>query len=111
MKDLSFITWNIDGLGEKNRKERTKAVIQTVLERNPDVVFFQEVIPETLAWLKAALDSKVMVDSLDQCFEVSYLMNAHIFVFSTYLATAKKEQVTLQLSCSSDRRCTETAFK
>ena len=74
MKDLSFITWNIDGLGEKNRKERTKAVIQTVLERNPDVVFFQEVIPETLAWLKAALDSKVLVDSLDHCFEVvSYL--------------------------------------
>lgn len=60
MKDLSFITWNIDGLGEKNRKERTKAVIQTVLERNPDVVFFQEVIPETLAWLKAALDSKYL---------------------------------------------------
>ena len=55
---LSFVTWNLDGIAEKNRKERTRSVVQTILERSPDVVFFQEVIPETLAWLKAALDTR-----------------------------------------------------
>jgi len=57
---LTFISWNIDGLSKKGLKERTQSVIQIVLERNPDIIFFQEVIPETLSWLKTALDIKYL---------------------------------------------------
>jgi len=60
MEALTFISWNIDGLSEKGLKVRTQSVIQTVLERNPDIIFFQEVVPETLGWLKTALDTKYL---------------------------------------------------
>jgi len=57
---FSFVTWNLDGIADKNRKGRTQAVIQVILQRSPDIVFFQEVIPETLAWLKTALDTRYL---------------------------------------------------
>ncbi|XP_042901699.1 tyrosyl-DNA phosphodiesterase 2 [Parasteatoda tepidariorum] len=44
---LKFITWNIDGLNEKNIKLRTKAVCKSILDEQADMVFLQEVVPET----------------------------------------------------------------
>lgn len=54
-RNLTFITWNIDGLDQKNIKIRTQAACKIVNELQADVVFFQEVIKET---------EKILVDSL-----------------------------------------------
>ena len=39
--------WNIDGLDDRNGHERTLAVCEKVREIQPDVLFFQEVIPHS----------------------------------------------------------------
>ncbi|XP_054707550.1 tyrosyl-DNA phosphodiesterase 2-like [Uloborus diversus] len=44
---LKFITWNIDGLNEKNLKLRTKAVAKNIISQQADIVFLQEVVPES----------------------------------------------------------------
>ncbi|KAG8187623.1 hypothetical protein JTE90_027033 [Oedothorax gibbosus] len=44
---LKFITWNIDGLNEKNLMLRTKAVCKTIISEQADIVFVQEVVPES----------------------------------------------------------------
>ena len=37
-----FLTWNIDGLDDKNIKERTMTVITDIQSNKFDVVFLQE---------------------------------------------------------------------
>ena len=44
---FTFLTWNIDGLDDKNITERTMDVINTIRRKMFDVVFLQEVISET----------------------------------------------------------------
>lgn len=48
---LKFITWNIDGLCEKNLKLRTKAVCKRIKNEQADLVFLQEIIPETAEYV------------------------------------------------------------
>lgn len=55
---FSLITWNIDGLDEKDRSERTSAVISTVRRLRPDVLYLQEVVPTTWDRLTSALESR-----------------------------------------------------
>ncbi|GBO35294.1 Tyrosyl-DNA phosphodiesterase 2, partial [Araneus ventricosus] len=45
--NLTFITWNIDGLNEKNLMLRTKAVCKAILNEQADIVFLQEIVPES----------------------------------------------------------------
>ena len=52
---LTFVTWNIDGLDQKNLKRRTRAVIETLNNVGADIVFLQEVIPETFSYLESKL--------------------------------------------------------
>ena len=54
---ISFISWNIDGLSEKNVKQRTMAVVETIQTRKVDIVFLQEVISQTYDILKSNLSS------------------------------------------------------
>ncbi|XP_077990781.1 tyrosyl-DNA phosphodiesterase 2-like [Glandiceps talaboti] len=49
---LTLLTWNIDGLDERNITERTKAVCATIKSHLPDIVYLQEVIPETFAYIE-----------------------------------------------------------
>ncbi|KAJ9581006.1 hypothetical protein L9F63_023817 [Diploptera punctata] len=44
---FKFISWNLDGLDERNLKKRTKAVCKIIFMEQPDIVFLQELIPET----------------------------------------------------------------
>ena len=44
---LKLLTWNIDGLDDRNVDERTLAVCEKVRELQPDVLFIQEVIPQS----------------------------------------------------------------
>lgn len=53
--ELTFITWNIDGLNPHNLKKRTKAVCVIIFENSPDVVFLQEVVPETFSYIENKL--------------------------------------------------------
>ena len=50
-----FLTWNIDGLDDKNIKERTMTVINDIQSKNFDVVFLQEVVSETYQLIKMHL--------------------------------------------------------
>uniref|UniRef100_T1IYM3 Tyrosyl-DNA phosphodiesterase 2 n=1 Tax=Strigamia maritima TaxID=126957 RepID=T1IYM3_STRMM len=54
-KSLKLVSWNLDGLDEKSLPKRTKFVCQIINCELPDVVFFQEVIPETLSLIEKYL--------------------------------------------------------
>ena len=53
--ELTFVTWNIDGLHPHLLKERTEAVIVTLTKMSADIVFLQEVIPETFSNIKSQM--------------------------------------------------------
>ena len=44
---MKLLTWNIDGLDDRNGHERTMAVCEKVRELQPDMLFIQEVIPHS----------------------------------------------------------------
>jgi len=52
---LTMVSWNIDGLDAHNLKKRTKAVCKILELEGADIVFLQEVVPETLSYLEAKL--------------------------------------------------------
>ena len=54
-EQLTFVTWNIDGLDQKNLKRRTRAVIETLTKISADIVFLQEVIPETFSYIESKM--------------------------------------------------------
>jgi len=54
-ESLAMISWNIDGLAEKNLKKRTKAVCKIIEMEKADIVFLQEVIPETFSYIEDKL--------------------------------------------------------
>ena len=47
--NLTVLSWNVDGLDERNILERTRNVCHIINNRKPDAVFLQEVITQTLA--------------------------------------------------------------
>ena len=48
---LRLLSWNIDGLDEKNTKERTEEVCRIILLKRPHLVFLQEIVSNTQAIL------------------------------------------------------------
>ena len=69
--EFRFITWNIDGLDEKNLKIRTKAVKMIIENENPDVIFLQEVIPKTLDYLQEKLPQFKFIPGDDQGYKIN----------------------------------------
>ena len=51
--NLTVLSWNVDGLDERNILERTRSVCHAINSRKPDVVFLQEVISQTLTIYQA----------------------------------------------------------
>jgi len=47
--NLTVLSWNVDGLDERNLLERTRKVCHIINSLKPDAVFLQEVIPESLS--------------------------------------------------------------
>ena len=45
---FKLLSWNLDGLDPANLEERTKAVVENILLRKPDVVLLQEVVAFSL---------------------------------------------------------------
>ncbi|KAA0185833.1 putative 5' tyrosyl DNA phosphodiesterase, partial [Hyalella azteca] len=58
---FSIISWNIDGLEPSCLKKRTKAVIKTIEEERPDVVFLQEVVPVTYSYMEERLPQYMFI--------------------------------------------------
>ena len=58
---LTFLTWNIDGLDDKNITERTMNVINTIRTKMFDVVFLQEVISETYCLIELHLSESYYI--------------------------------------------------
>jgi tyrosyl-DNA phosphodiesterase 2 len=54
---FSLLTWNIDGLDNKDILERTTAVVKDIKTLKPDIIFIQEIVPMTWDILEKALDS------------------------------------------------------
>ena len=54
---LSLISWNIDGLDDRNRKERTNSVAKLISTRKVDIVLLQEIVSSTYDILKSKLSS------------------------------------------------------
>ncbi|XP_059481838.1 tyrosyl-DNA phosphodiesterase 2-like [Neocloeon triangulifer] len=52
---FSFISWNVDGLDKRNLSPRTANLIKILTQEAPDIVFLQEVVPETIDVLKSNL--------------------------------------------------------
>ncbi|XP_003748534.1 tyrosyl-DNA phosphodiesterase 2 [Galendromus occidentalis] len=55
---LKIVSWNIDGLDQKNRDLRTKNVCATVKKAAADIVMLQEVVPETLRLIDETLSKE-----------------------------------------------------
>ena len=53
--ELRIISWNVDGLDDRNLKIRTKCVVKIIIQEKPDVVFLQEIVPKTLDYLEKNL--------------------------------------------------------
>jgi len=73
--EFRMISWNLDGLDDRNLKIRTKAAVKILHESNPDVVFFQEIIPKTLDYLQKnlPLQYKFIVAANEGYFAVTIL--------------------------------------
>lgn len=52
---MTLMTWNIDGLDERNLVKRTAFVVDQIKLIKPDVVLLQEVVQETLQRLERGL--------------------------------------------------------
>ena len=71
---LTMITWNIDGLDQKNLKRRTRAVIETLQNVGADIVFLQEVIPETFSYIESKLPNYECVAAKQENYFVATLL-------------------------------------
>ncbi|XP_063588200.1 tyrosyl-DNA phosphodiesterase 2-like [Penaeus indicus] len=60
-KNFRLLTWNVDGLDEKNLKKRTKTVAKIIELEKADIVFLQELIPETYSYLEDLLPQFVFI--------------------------------------------------
>ena len=68
---LTLVTWNID---QKNLKRRTRAVIETLTSVGADIVFLQEVIPETFSYLESKLTGYECIAAKQENYFVATLV-------------------------------------
>jgi len=78
---LVMVSWNIDGLDQHNLKRRTKAVVKTLQNEAVDIVFLQEVIPETFSYLKSNLpDYECLAAKQDNYFVATLLRRGRVYL-------------------------------
>lgn len=97
---LRFITWNIDGLDQKNVVLRTKAVCANIKAADADIVFLQEVIEVTQEIIKTELkDYLVSSAQAGQGYRAEYytitlFKKATVEVLSTELVEYCESEMT-----------------
>jgi len=78
---LVMVTWNIDGLDQNNLKRRTRAVVKTLQEEAVDIVFLQEVIPETFSYLESKLPNyECVAAKQDNYFVATLLRKGRVYM-------------------------------
>ena len=78
---LTLVTWNIDGLDQKNLKRRTRAVIETLQNVGADIVFLQEVIPETFSYIESKLPNyECIAAKQDNYFVATLLRRGRVYL-------------------------------
>lgn len=79
-KTIRLITWNVDGLDEKNLKKRTKAVAKILEMEKADIVFLQELIPATYSYLEEHLPQfHFIVGNSEQYFTATLLRRTTVY--------------------------------
>jgi len=73
-EELTVISWNIDGLDVKNIRKRTKGVCKIIEDEKADIVFLQEVIPETLEYIKSKLSGFEVIRGIQGDYFVATLL-------------------------------------
>merc|ERR1719376_307329 len=73
-ESLVFVTWNIDGLDQTNLKKRTKGVCKILEQEAADVVFLQEVIPETFSYIESKIPNYVCLAAKQHNYFVATLL-------------------------------------
>ncbi|CAG0883914.1 unnamed protein product [Cyprideis torosa] len=58
---LKVLSWNLDGLGEKNVVPRTRAAIEEIKQEDPDVVMLQELVPMTFSMFSTTFSSTFLI--------------------------------------------------
>ncbi|XP_064651882.1 tyrosyl-DNA phosphodiesterase 2-like [Lineus longissimus] len=71
---IRLLSWNIDGLDTNNIFTRTKAVCDLIKKENPDVVFLQEVVPNTYRVIKESLADYLMIPGNDEGYFTAILL-------------------------------------
>ncbi|XP_046400304.1 tyrosyl-DNA phosphodiesterase 2-like isoform X1 [Ischnura elegans] len=80
---FTFASWNLDGLQSRNLKMRTKAVCKILFEEKIDIVFLQELVPQTIEYIEDRLpEYQVISGRMDEedyftailllCYTVQY---------------------------------------
>lgn len=83
-ESLVFVTWNIDGLDQHNLKKRTKAVAKILEQEAADIVFLQEVIPETFSYLESKLPGyQCVAGSQENYFVATLLRRGRVYLDSS----------------------------
>ncbi|CAN7984303.1 unnamed protein product, partial [Ixodes pacificus] len=76
---LKFITWNIDGIDDKNLLLRTKAVCSIIESSGIDVVFLQEVVPTSVKVMEKSLPGyKLLVGNTVEYFTATLLRKSRV---------------------------------
>ena len=73
-EELTFVTWNIAGLHKNLLRERTEAVIETITKMAADIVFLQEVIPETFSMIKSEMTDYECIAAKTSSYYVATLL-------------------------------------
>ena len=53
--DVTLLSWNIDGLDDRNRPKRFTTVLYIIAKTNPEVIFLQEMVPPLMPQLNELL--------------------------------------------------------
>lgn len=82
--EMTFMTWNIDGLNLHNLKKRTKAVCMIIFEHSPDVVFLQEVIADTFSYIENKLPEYKCIASGDGDYFTATLLRRFTVYYDSH---------------------------
>ncbi|XP_069705027.1 tyrosyl-DNA phosphodiesterase 2-like [Periplaneta americana] len=85
---FTFITWNLDGLDERNLKRRTKAVCKIIYLEQPDIVFFQEIIPETFSYIEDKLPEYMCIAGNTDGYFIATLLRRFTVYYDSHKITA-----------------------
>lgn len=78
------MTWNLDGLDKTNLQRRTIAVISLIQKHEPDIVFFQEVIPVTAEYIEKNLLEYKCIKGGDQSYFTMTLLRVFTIFYDKH---------------------------